>query len=147
MNASQRRYLLDTNILSDLVRRPQGKVAMRIAAVGETAVCTSIVVACELRFGAWKSGSERLKNQVDTILSAIEILPFEPPVDAFYAEIRSNLQRSGTPIGPNDMLIAAHVLANRMTLVTANVREFQRVQSLSVENWLANEQGRRPAQV
>ena len=130
------RYLLDTNIISDLVRRPGGTVATRIADVGEDSICTSIVVAAELRYGAAKSDSKQLSERVSLMLSALEILPLEPPTDEHYAEIRHHLARQGTLIGPNDLLIAAHVLAADLTLVSANTREFERVPSLRVENWL-----------
>lgn len=130
------RFLLDTNILSDLVRRPQGKIAERIAREGEKSICTSIVVAAELRFGAEKRGSERLTTQLEIILSAIDTLPLEEPADLQYARLRKYLEQRGTPIGPNDMLIAAHALALGCTVVTANDREFSRVPSLKVENWL-----------
>jgi tRNA(fMet)-specific endonuclease VapC len=129
--------MLDTNILSDLVRDPRGAAARRIGEAGENAVCTSIVVAAELRFGAEKSGSAKLSDRVDLLLSAIEVLPLEPPADRCYAKIRQHLIRQGTPIGPNDLLIAAHALAMDLTAVTANAREFSRVPGLRVENWLA----------
>jgi tRNA(fMet)-specific endonuclease VapC len=132
----QARYLLDTNILSDLVRHPQGRVSERIAREGEKSICTSIVVASELRFGAEKSGSGRLAAQLDIILSAIETLPLEEPADRHYARLRHYLEVHGTPIGPNDMLIAAQALALDCTVITANDREFSRVPGLKVENWL-----------
>ena len=130
------RYLLDTNIISDLVRRPGGTVGARIADVGEDSICTSIVVAAELRYGATKSNSKQLSERVGLLLSALEILPLEPPVDQRYAEVRHHLATQGTPIGSNDLLIAAHALAADLTLVTANTREFERVPSLRVDNWL-----------
>ena len=105
------RYLLDTNVVSDLVRNPQGKVAQRIRKVGEARVCTSIIVAAELRYGAAKKGSARLSAQLEAVLSVLEVLPFEPPADAIYASLRAGLEEAGTPIGANDMLIAAHALA------------------------------------
>lgn len=129
-------YLLDTNILSDLVRNPGGVVATRISRVGEDSVCTSIVVAAELRYGALKSTSTKLSERIDLILSALEILPLELPADREYAALRHHLRRQGTPIGPNDLLIAAHALAHNLTVVTGNVREFSRVPGLKVENWL-----------
>jgi tRNA(fMet)-specific endonuclease VapC len=128
--------LLDTNILSDLVRQPQGAVARRIADAGEETICTSIVVAVELRFGAEKSGSNKWQDQVDLILSAIEILPLETPADREYGKLRHYLARNGTPIRPNDMLIAAHALCAGLIVVTANTGEFSRVPGLIVENWL-----------
>ena len=131
-------YLLDTNILSDVVRNPQGAVAAQITKAGEDTVCTSIIVAAELRYGATKSNSEKLAKRIGLILSALEILPLETPADHHYAAIRHHLTRQGTLIGPNDLLIAAHALANDLTVVTANVVEFSRVPSLKVENWLKN---------
>ncbi len=130
------RYLLDTNILSDLVRNPQGLVAQRITKAGETSICTSIIVAGELRFGAKKLGLNRLTTQLNTILSAIEILPLEEPADHRYGELRVDLEKRGVMIGPNDMLIAAHALMLDCVVVTANEREFSRVPKLKVENWL-----------
>jgi tRNA(fMet)-specific endonuclease VapC len=132
------RFLLDTNILSGLVRRPQGRVAECIARVGERDVCTSIVVAAELRFGAAKSGSRPLSRQLDAILAALEILPLEEPADRHYATLRRQLERRGMPIGPNDLLIASQALAADCTLVTANEREFSRVPGLKVVNWLSD---------
>lgn len=129
-------YLLDTNILSDLVRHPQGIVFQRIANFGEDSVCTSIIVACELRFGAVKSGSSHLTQQLGRILEVLPVLALEPPVENNYAFIRTHLEQAGTPIGPNDLLIAAHALSLDLTLVTANTREFERVPALSLENWL-----------
>ena len=134
MNAP--RYLLDTNILSDLVRHPQGIVARKIAEVGEAAVCTSIIAAAELRFGAAKRNSARLSHQVHAILSAIEVLALDMPADSAYAQLRWALEQSGRPIGPNDMLIAAQALAHECVLVTANVGEFSRVADLQITNWL-----------
>ena len=130
-----KRHLLDTNVLSQLVRQPQGEVAHKIAEIGEAAVCTSVIVACELRYGAAKKASPRLSAQIEAILGAIEILPFDVPADAAYADLRIALEQGGTPIGPNDMLIAAHALAHDCVLVTANVREFSRVPGLSVVSW------------
>jgi tRNA(fMet)-specific endonuclease VapC len=130
------RYLLDTNILSDLIRNPQGKAARRIAKAGENSICTSIVVAAELRYGCAKSGSLRLRKAVEDLLGEIDVLPFEAPADADYGDIRAALEAAGTPIGGNDLLIAAHARAIGATVVTANRQEFQRVRGVKVENWL-----------
>ena len=133
---SVRRYFLDTNILSDLVRHPQGTAARHVERVGYRNVSISIIVACEARFGVLKSGSERLARQLELILTKLEMLPLKSPVESHYAEIRRHLERAGTPIGPNDLIIAAHARALGYTLVTHNVSEFQRVPGLEVENWL-----------
>ena len=131
------RFLLDTNILSDLIRHPQCRVTERLIREGEGSVCTSIIVASELRFGATKCGSPRLAAQLEAVLGALDILPFEEPADRRYVELRDHRERQGTPIGPNDMLIAAHALAVGLAVVTDNVRGFSRVPGLHVENWLA----------
>jgi tRNA(fMet)-specific endonuclease VapC len=130
------RYLLDTNILSDLVRHPQGRIAERIRKVGEAQVCTSIIVAAELRYGATKKASPRLTTQLETVLGALDILPFEAPADIAYGLIRTRLEEAGTPIGANDLLIAAQALALDCTIVTDNEAEFARVDGLPRENWL-----------
>jgi tRNA(fMet)-specific endonuclease VapC len=130
------RYMLDTNIISDLIRNPQGKAATRIAKVGEDNICTSIVVAAELRYGCAKSGSKRLLQAVENLLGEIEVLPFESPGDAEYGAIRAGLEAIGKPIGGNDLLIAVHASAIQATVVTGNASEFRRVRGLKVENWL-----------
>jgi tRNA(fMet)-specific endonuclease VapC len=130
------RFLLDTNAVSDLVRNPQGKCATRIAAIGENEVLTSIIVASELRYGALKKNSIRLTRQLETILSVLEVAPFEAPADTVYAKVRAQLEAAGTPIGGNDLLIASHAVALGLTLVTDNEREFARVRELKLENWL-----------
>ena len=129
-------YLLDTSTLSDLVRQPQGVVADKIADVGEANVLTSVIVACELRYGAAKRGSRRLTQQVEAILGAMAIRPLESDVERIYASIRVTLEKKGTPIGAHDMLIAAHARALDAVCVTDNVGEFRRVPKLTVENWL-----------
>jgi len=130
------RYMLDTNIISDLIRNPQGKAAKRVAKVGEDNICTSIIVAAELRYGCAKSGSERLLKAVEDLLGEIDVLPFDV-ADADYGGIRSELEAAGKPIGSNDLLIAAHAYATGATIVTANIDEFKRIRGLKVENWLA----------
>src|SRR5215472_7783195 len=130
------RYLLDTNIISDLVRRPQGVIAQHIHEIGEAAVCTSIIVAAELRYGATKRGSARLSAQLAAVLGAIEILPFEAPADSVYGVLRTRLEQLGQPIGGNDLLIAAQVVALGYALVTDNEREFARIDQIACENWL-----------
>jgi tRNA(fMet)-specific endonuclease VapC len=130
------RYLLDTNIVSDLVRNPQGRITQRIRKVGEAQVCTSIIVAAELQYGSAKKGSPRLAAQLATVLSALEILPFDAPADRTYGELRARLEKSGRLIGANDLLIAAQAIALGHILVTDNEREFARVDGLRHENWL-----------
>lgn len=130
------RYLLDTNIVSDLVRHPQGRIAECVRKVGEEQVCTSIIVAAELRYGATKKGSPRLTAQLETVLSALEILPLEAPADVVYGLLRTQLEQIGQPIGGNDLLIAAQTLSLGYTIVTDNEAEFARIKDLPRENWL-----------
>jgi len=129
-------FLLDTNILSDLIRHPQGVIANRIAVVGEAEIATSIIVASELRYGAERRGSDRLTRQLEAVLSLVPVLPLGDDADMQYGRLRTDLEKRGQPIGGNDMLIAAHALSLGGTLVTDNVRKFERVTGLAIENWL-----------
>lgn len=129
-------YLLDTNIISDLVRNPQGAAAGRVMACPPADLCTSIIVAAELRYGVLRRGSARLTEAVEAVLARLSIRALEPPADARYAAIRQALEQTGNLIGQNDMLIAAHSLALGAVLVTDNSREFERVPGLRLENWL-----------
>lgn len=131
------RYLLDTNIVSELIKNPQGVVAERMLSSGlESQCCTSIIVACELRYGAAKKQSPKLSFNVEQVLNSLPILALEESTDEVYANIRVNLESRGLPIGQHDLLIAAHALSLGLTVVTANEREFTRVENLRVENWL-----------
>lgn len=131
-------WMLDTHVLSALIRDPRGTVMQRLSGVAPDVVCTSIVVACELRFGARRKGSAALTQRVDDLLDAMLVLPLDEPADTHYADIRATLERVGTPIGSHDLLIAAHARSRALTLVTHNLREFQRVPGLKVEDWLAS---------
>lgn len=129
-------WMLDTNTLSDLIRNPRGALMQRLDATDPEAVCTSIVVACELRCGARRRGSEVLTQRVEQLLDTLAVLPLDSPADQHYADIRATLERAGTPIGSHDLFIAAHARSRGLTLVTHNTREFDRVPGLSVEDWL-----------
>lgn len=129
-------YILDTNVVSEMIHGPAGSVALRIAEVADSAVSTSIVVAGELRFGAERKGSPKLTARVEEALELIPVLPLGGDADRYYGRLRADLERRGTPISANDMLIAAHTLSLGATLVTNNVREFVRVEGLEIENWL-----------
>ena len=104
----------------------------------ETRVCTSIVVECALRYGVATEGSARLSAQLEQVLRVLPILALETGVDRHYGDIRADLERRGTPIGPNDLLIAAQARALGLILITDNVREFGRVERLGVKNWLGS---------
>lgn len=132
-------YLLDTNIPSDVIRNPQGCAATKIAAVGEENVATSVVFAAELRFGTERRSSPRLTPHFEAVLRPLPILLLDGDADIRYGLIRADLERRGTPIGGNDMLIAAHALSLGAMLVTINMPELARVEMLSLENWLRDE--------
>lgn len=131
------KYLFDTNILSELIKQPGGYTAQKMALLeNEDSCCTNIIVACELRYGALKKGSPVLTNKVNQLLETIEVLPLNSNIEEHYARLRVTLERAGTPIGSNDLLIAAHACALNLVLVTGNVKEFSRIPDLLVENWL-----------
>lgn len=136
---SDLRFLLDTNIVSAVIKQPAGMVARKFAQVGSDALGISIIVACEMRYGAHKKGSARLSGKVDALLEQLPILPLDTAAVWYYAQLRCELERRGKTIGANDQLIAAHALALDVTLVTTNVGEFSRVPGLRLENWLADE--------
>lgn len=128
--------MLDTNIVSELIRNPAGRAAQRAKEAGD-AVCVSIIAAAELRYGCAKKGSRPLLRRVEQFLAVVPVLALDVPADDCYGRIRTALETAGLPIGSNDLLIAAHARALDATLVTANVGEFKRVRGLVVENWLA----------
>lgn len=129
-------YLLDTNIIGELARNPRGEFASRISALPSDECCINPIVACEIEYGLTRRNSTRLRQQVEAILGAVLVLELPSDIAAHYGRIRVELERRGTPIGPNDLLIAAHCFASAITLVTGNDREFRRVEGLRVENWL-----------
>lgn len=131
-------WLLDTNILSNVIKQPDGVVGQRMRVLSEQfpgAMVTSVIVECELGFGALRVNSAALTGKIFNLLKLIPALALNPDVVSHYAITRAHLERQGTPIGPNDTLIAAHALALGATLVTADAG-FARVPGLQVENWL-----------
>lgn len=132
-------YLLDTNILSDMMRNPEGRAAQRFSkllAEDESAhLCTSVIVQCELLFGLRKRTQPRWHTQYLHLLESLDVLPLEANAVAPYAQLRTQLESAGTPLSPNDLLIAAHALARDATLVSAD-SAFARVPGLRLENWL-----------
>jgi tRNA(fMet)-specific endonuclease VapC len=130
------RYLMDTNVVSDFIKNPAGRIARHIEDVGAANVCTSIIVAAEVRFRVAKKASPRLAKQATTVLEGLDIMPFAAPADAEYARLPALLERRGQPIGGNDLFVAAHALALGYCIVTANEHEFARIDGLAWDNWL-----------
>jgi tRNA(fMet)-specific endonuclease VapC len=133
-------YLLDTNIVSYFLRDASAALSQRILDSSPDSLAVSIISAGELRYGLSKLPPSRrateLKQRLNAVLTAISVLPLPADAAPHYGRTRAQLEAAGTPIGNNDLWIAAHALAQNMTLVTNNVGEFQRVQGLPVENWL-----------
>lgn len=130
------RYLLDTNICIHVLKHKPA--AAREAFNRHAAhLCTSSVVIAELLYGAEKSGRpDDNRDAVEGFAARLEVVSFDDRAAAHYGVIRAELERQGTPIGPYDLMIAAHARSLGLTLVTNNTREFQRVPGLLLENWV-----------
>jgi tRNA(fMet)-specific endonuclease VapC len=131
-----RLYLLDTNIVSDLVRNPFGMIRQHVDHVGSGNVFTSVIVAAELHFGIAKKASQKLRRRVLDAFEFVPVWPMPIVVAEHYGSLRADLELRGLPIGANDMWIAAHALAEDAVLVSNNIREFSRINGLKVENWM-----------
>lgn len=130
------RFLLDTNILSNLIDEPYGAAARTMMLRGIDNVVTSIVCSAQMLYGLAKLPSMRHRERVIDLLATIPVLAIEAETDRHYGSVRAALEKAGTPIGQNDIWIAAHALALDLTLITDNMAEFARVPGLRVENWL-----------
>ena len=130
------KYMLDTNIVIYVIkRRPLGVLETFNTHAGH--LCISAITLSELLHGAEKSVQiEHNLRQVEDFISRLEVLPYGLKAAAHYGEIRANLERSGTPIGVNDLHIAGHARSEGLVLVTNNLKEFERVKALRLENWV-----------
>jgi len=133
-------YLLDTNVCIAYLNNRSSRVVQRLRAVSPSDVAVCSVVKAELCYGAMRSRNppETLARQ-RVFLDQFISLPFDDRASEYYASIRATLESRGTPIGPNDLLIAAIARAHNLILVTANVREFGRIEGLRIENWEENQ--------
>lgn len=133
------RYLLDTNTVSYLLREQSPALSSGWLNTAAEEMAVSVVTEGELRFGVQRLGAGRradaLAQRLDRFLTSITTLPLPPEAGTHYAAVRAHLESRGTPIGGNDLWIAAHALAGDLILVTNNLREFQRVPGLKVEDW------------
>jgi len=131
------RYLLDTNTCIYIIKRSPEQVMLRFKRLRVGDVGVSAITVCELQFGVSNSSQpERNQRALTEFLGPLEILDFPVAASVVYGDIRTRLQRAGTPIGSYDLLLAAHALQRELTLVTNNVREFLRVPDLRTENWI-----------
>ena len=130
------KYMLDTNIIVYILNSRPEKVRKRFTRYSPEDICISSVTLAELEYGICNS-SRPDQNRIALMmfLADIDVIPFDAQAAADYGEIRFDLKRKGTPIGANDLLIAAHARSLGLTLVTNNSREFDRVDGLKVENW------------
>lgn len=128
--------MLDTNIVSNMLRYPLGQAANRFLGFAKGQLSISVITAAELQFGAVKVGSARLLEQLKVAATLYDVLPLDRRAVEAHAHLRTDLERVGTPIGPLDRLIVAHALSLDPILATDNVHEFSRVHGLRVENWL-----------
>ena len=132
------KYLLDTNVCIRYINGRSPSVLQRLDLLPRRDVCLCSIVRFELRYGALRSEDvEVALSQQEKFVSQFVFLPFDDESLDYAAKIRADLAKVGTPIGPYDLLIAAIALANHLTLVTHNVREFSRVAGLKIEDWEA----------
>ena len=134
------RYMLDTNILVYVLNaRPRhGAVLERFDRVEPQDMAVSSITLAELRYGIEKSQRrEANRRALYRVLHALNVVPFDAKAAEVYGAMRAAIETAGKPIGPLDTLIAAHALALNLTLVTSNLREFSRVRSLRVEDWIS----------
>lgn len=129
------RYLLDTNICSELIKHPQGNVAKKLFHVGTPFTAINWVVEAELRFGAKLKNSVALTQRVEALIHELNFVEFNQNLAIHYADIRTQLTQNGNLIGANDLWIAAHARSLNLCVVTNNEKEFSRVLDLQVENW------------
>lgn len=130
------RYLLDTDICIYLAKYSSPLIVARLSQEPADSVSISVITLGELHFGAEKSAQrDRALRTLAEFSEAVTVLPLPPMAAMTYGSIRDELQRAGTPIGANDLWIAAHALALDLTLVSNNIKEFRRVSGLRVENW------------
>jgi len=130
------RYLLDSNICIYIVNRQPPAVFDRFTGLRAGQVAISSITGAELHFGIAKTGSERNRHALEKFLAPLDVLPFDENAMREYGSLRAHLEQQGAPIDALDTLIAAHALALDCVLVTNNLREFERVPKLRLENWL-----------
>ena len=131
------KYMLDTNIVIYVIKHKPESVLQKFQSLEPSDFCISSITLAEIEYGISKSSRpDRNRFAFDMFISGIDILSFDDAAASEYGPIRAGLERKGTPIGTNDMLIAAHAKSLGFTIVTNNVREFERVEGLKVENWV-----------
>jgi len=130
-------YLIDTNICIYIMNEYPPEVIQKFREIGVGNICISSITVSELQYGVHKSKQiKKNRKRLDEFLSPFEIISYDESASKHYGQMRSSLEKQGNLIGPLDMLIAAHALSENLTLITNNEKEFKRVKSLKVENWV-----------
>ena len=130
------KYLIDTNICSYIMNKRPAKVINEFKRFELGEIGLSAITVSELRYGVAKSAQRELNRQrLNEFIIPLEILAYDELAAEAYGDIRFQLEKSGRPIGPFDMLIASQALSRNLVLVTNNEAEFKRVENLKVENW------------
>jgi len=134
------RYMLDTNLCIALIRRSSVAAERRVTEQAVTDVAISAITVAELEFGVARSKQPKLnREKLDQFLQPLQVLAFDDTAAAAYGRARARLEARGEMIGPLDMLLAAQAMGLGLTLVTSNVREFERVEGLQTEDWTVGE--------
>ncbi|WP_439557962.1 type II toxin-antitoxin system tRNA(fMet)-specific endonuclease VapC [Dyadobacter sp.] len=134
------KYLLDTNIVAYIIKKRPIEVLHKLQTLDWKEIAISSIVVAELWYGVEKSQlKEQNKAALEAFLRPFTVIDFDTPAAEAYASIRADLESNGKVIGANDLLISAHALSHGLILVTNNVREFERVGGLQIENWITNE--------
>lgn len=130
-------YMLDTNICVYIIKKRTSELLIKFNSIQKNSICISVVTYTELHYGVERSSSKNLNQRIiDDFVSLLTVLPWDRDAARVYGKIRANLEKKGIPIGKMDMLIAAHALSQKCTLVSNNLREFKRVKDLKYENWV-----------
>jgi tRNA(fMet)-specific endonuclease VapC len=130
-------YMLDTNICIYIIKKRPISLLEKFNSIPKNSLCISVVTYAELQYGVERSSSKKMNQEIiKDFISRLSVLSWDMEAAGHYAKIRSNLEKKGTPIGNMDLMIAAHALSQKCTIVSNNLREFKRVQDLKYENWV-----------
>lgn len=130
-------YMLDTNMCIYIIKKRPIGLLEKFNSIPQNRLCISVVTYAELQYGIERSSSKKMNQKIiDDFVSHLAVLSWEMEAARQYGKIRSDLEKDGTPIGNMDLLIAAHALSKKCTIVSNNLKEFNRVKNLKCENWI-----------
>jgi tRNA(fMet)-specific endonuclease VapC len=131
-------FMLDTDICSYLIKQRPISVLKRFEAVSEDKICISVVTLAELIYGIERSSSTKINLPVvKNFVNCLSVLPWDYSTAESYGKLRTFLEQKGTPIGNMDLMIATHALSKNMIIITNNIRHFEKVPQLRIENWVS----------